>query len=155
MNVEMDSQAKVFREQKHPRPPPRVFCSPWTLCIGSEIICKDYQQELYDHCALVDLRERWGTTTRPTPRHHFDLVDWHVLGQAMLSLPPKRRHWVAKHSVGICSVNTELLRWNRWLDNHCPRCGAAEDARHVWTCPHPEAVTRWEEQIRQLRDWLT
>ena len=73
----------------------------------------------------------------------------------MLSLPPKRQHWVAKHSVGICGVNTELIHWNRRLDNHCPPCGAAEYARHVWTCPHPEAATRWEEQIHQLRDWLT
>ena len=72
----------------------------------------------------------------------------------MNSLPRQRRNWVSKHASGVCGVNTVLLKWKQWDDDHCPRCGMTETAEHVWKCKGVGATDIWLSALTALDQWL-
>jgi hypothetical protein len=52
-------------------------------------------------------------------------------------------------------VGVRLKQWRYQDHDHCPRClQEGEDAAHVLSCPHPEAVTTWFNSIDRLRETL-
>jgi hypothetical protein len=83
-------------------------------------------------------------------------VDWEACGQAMASSSLTTRHWIVKHTSGMCGTGKMMKLWKQRSSSKCPRCEApVEDAAHVWRCPQPEAKAVWEQSIDGLREWMT
>ncbi len=45
--------------------------------------------------------------------------------------------------------------WKERDSDACPRCGAFEDAPHVWTCSGEGADEVWAKSIHDLEEWMT
>ncbi len=83
------------------------------------------------------------------------LVNWKAIERAMKDAAPGMRRWVTKHASGMCGVGEYMQHWGLTETNECPRCGAPEDARHVNSCPSPEAQEEWDSLMDELGDWMT
>ena len=81
-------------------------------------------------------------------------MNWQACKNAMKSLTIGRRHWIVKHVSGHAGVGVKMVQWKMQDSAACPRCGAEEDSRHVWTC---QAVDAWwvrMQHIFKLDTWL-
>ena len=72
----------------------------------------------------------------------------------MKRLKIARRHWIAKHTEGVCGVGKWLVTWQEREKEDCPRCSEFEDARHVWLCPAAEAKLIRKEGISGISQWM-
>jgi hypothetical protein len=57
-------------------------------------------------------------------------VNWEACEAAMKRLKIARRHWIAKHTKGMCGVGKWLVTWQERETEDCPRCSEFKDARH-------------------------
>ncbi len=67
-------------------------------------------------------------------------MHWEVIEHTMKASPLARRTLVTKHATGMCGVGKFMKIWGERDTDACPRCGAPENAAHVWICPHPQAI---------------
>jgi hypothetical protein len=81
-------------------------------------------------------------------------VNWEACEAAMKRRKIARRHWIAKHTKGMCGVGKWLVTCNERENADCPRCSAPEDARHVWLCPDAEAKLIRNEGISDIAQWM-
>lgn len=65
-----------------------------------------------------------------------------------------RRHWIAKHALGECGVNTVLVKRKEKNSALCKRCGTEETTTHVWQCQTPEVHDIWITAVAKLDKWL-
>jgi hypothetical protein len=72
----------------------------------------------------------------------------------MRAAPIHCRHWISKHSTGICGTSKMMKRWGKRLTDTCPRCPEVEDVSHVWTCQAPAATHIWQAAINGLQIWF-
>jgi hypothetical protein len=47
-----------------------------------------------------------------------------------------------------------MVKWKEQLTPACPRCGIAENARHVWLCQDPAVFFVWALLMSALSDWM-
>ena len=66
----------------------------------------------------------------------------------------QRRHWICKHSLGVCGTNSVLVKWKQREDDSCIRCGAIETPTHVWKCPDHDSQFIWTSALLDLDLWL-
>lgn len=81
-------------------------------------------------------------------------INWDACEMAMRRLKISRRHWIVKHSEGMCGVGKWLLIWKDRDTDACPLCSAPEDARHVWKCPDHQAQAIRTKGISNISNWM-
>jgi hypothetical protein len=47
-----------------------------------------------------------------------------------------------------------MKRWKMQQDDSCLRCGAPEDAAHIWTCHGERAGDTWGKALIDLEGWF-
>jgi len=55
----------------------------------------------------------------------------------------------------MCGVGKILQQWKETDTPNCPRCGAFEDADHVWKCQAPSARAAWHRHLELLNRWMS
>jgi hypothetical protein len=61
-----------------------------------------------------------------------------------------RRWFIKKHLCGMCGVGKFLVQWKEAQVDQCPRCGAPEDARHVWEFRASSTIEKWHLLLQLL-----
>jgi len=54
----------------------------------------------------------------------------------------------------MCGVGKFIKRWKEQEEDACPRCGAQEDAPHVWLCKGQGTEDRWTKALQELENLL-
>ncbi len=54
----------------------------------------------------------------------------------------------------MCRVGKFMKRWKMQQDDSCLRCGAPEDAAHIWTCHGERAGDTWGKALIDLEGWF-
>jgi hypothetical protein len=156
LNIEMDARAKTYWSETIAKPLPRQFSitgEPWALWIGPLKVCRDVATTIISHVHGPPCQEYWATKNNfgAATRH---VVDWFATNLAMRAAPIHCRHWISKHSTGICGTSKMMKRWGKRLTDTCPRCPEVEDVSHVWTCQAPAATHIWQAAINGLQIWF-
>ncbi len=157
LNIEMDLRAKTHwyaNQSQSQEIQYSIPGEPWSVWIQGRKVCVDIRNTLLDYIHGGEARNWWDQKGRFMTGTSAE-VDWDACAQAMRSAPVTRRHWVTKHASGWCGVGKMMQLWKEWDNPDCPRCGATEDARHVWTCPAPSVIPVWDRSITRLKAWMT
>lgn len=159
LNVRMDDLAKRRRIALETAPftvSPlyRLPHEKWQLCLGVYKICRDVDKQICHHISEDQMRAYWSKT-RERGGRQFDDVDWDGIHDAINKLPKHRQHWIAKHVLGECRVNTVMVKRKEKTCNKCKRCGEVETTSHVWKCRAPESLALWQQSLSKLRAHLT
>jgi hypothetical protein len=125
----------------------------WPIFINGQKIHSYLQSSLYEEIYRSKMSLHWERKQRMTTERSI-LVNWPACASAMQRLKISRRHWIAKHSEGMCGVGKWLVIWKEREHPDCPRCSAFEDAQHVWNCPSPEATLIRTTGISTLSSWM-
>ena len=84
----------------------------------------------------------------------FNSVAWDSVYAAGRQVSTQRRHWICKHSLGVCGTNSVLVKWKQREDDSCIICGAIETPTHVWKCPDHDSQFIWTSALLDLDLWL-
>jgi len=156
LNVDMDRAAKAHWESRHALSdiPVQfaVYLEPWSLWINGTKQCQRLSPSVVAHIHGTEGKHWWRERRANNPEP--SLVDWDAVGEAMKNSSIPRRHWVAKHTSGFCSVGVMMHRRKMWPTPGCPRCQQSETAKHVWACRSAAADARWTAALSRLRHWL-
>lgn len=80
-------------------------------------------------------------------------IDWEASGMAFRTLSLYQQLWTPKWLTSFVPYGKNIARWGGI--NMCPRCGGPEDHRHhVLSCPAPDAITCWNNNVTALDSWL-
>jgi hypothetical protein len=155
LNIEMDSLAKIFWNDMCENQAENITIAGeyWPVYIEGEKIASKLDERIRDHVLGQAQCDRWERKGRLT-RESITRVNWQACGKAMKSLTIGRRLWIAKHVSGHAGVGTKMVQWQLRESAACPRCGAEEDCRHVWTCHSPDARLLRLQHIVKLDEWL-
>jgi hypothetical protein len=112
LNIEMDSRAKTYWSETIAQPLPRQFLitgEPWALWIGPLKVCRDVAPTIISHVHGPPCQEYWATKNKfgAATRH---VVDWSAANLAMRAVLIHPRHWISKHSTGICGTSKMMKR---------------------------------------------
>jgi hypothetical protein len=157
LDIDMDLAAKVHwhrhAEHRH-RPAWKIYGEPWSLWIGPRKLCRNLRDQITDFILGTKAKEYWDSRNCFGQATSAD-VDWEACGQAMASASTTTRHWIVKHTAGICGSGKMMKVWKQRSSSKCPRCEApVEDAAHIWRYPQREANAVWEQSIDGLREWM-
>jgi hypothetical protein len=154
LNIEMDKLAKSALKNMTDNPPMfDVVGSPWSIWIQETKIVKDIPSSIYNKVHGPMALKYWETHGKSTSEHTQD-INWGGVGRTMKALPLQRRWFITKHLTGMCGVGKFLVRWKEKESSDCPRCGAYEDAQHVWLCCHVDVRNLWKTELDKLLAWL-
>ena len=154
-NVLMDERAAQVYELTSPDcMPPAPQGSIPAVCVAGSVVVSDFHDRLRLHVngpGLVEHLEQHGKFGSGSS----ELVHWGAYHFALRSQPLNRRHWVLKSTMNRSAVGVEMVRRRQWWTAACPRCGfPSETALHVFTCPHQEVTTLWDDALRRLDRWF-
>jgi hypothetical protein len=155
LNIEMDSLAKVYWSDMCNTPTVNTSIADeyWPVRIEAEKISSNLDERIRDHILGKAQCDRWERKGRLTSES-IARVNWRACEKAMRSLAIGRRLWIAKHVSGHVGVGIKMVQWQMRESASCPRCGAEEDSRHVWTCHSPDARFMRLQHIVKLDEWL-
>jgi hypothetical protein len=123
--------------------------------IGPRKLCRNLRSQFIDFIQGAEAKKYWDSKNRFGQATSAD-VDWEACGQAMASISLTTRHWIVKHTSGMCGTGKMMKLWKKRSSLKYPLCEApVEDAAHVWRCLQPEAKAVWEQSIDGLREWMT
>jgi hypothetical protein len=161
LNIQMDNLAKAYWQEQAPKPQPDLQLLEgeyWPVFLNGRKTQSSLCTTIYEDIYRKKLSIHWHKHDRMTP-DQFRLVNWEACEQAMRRLKISRRHWVAKHTEGMCGVNKWLFKWKDRDTDECPRCSLPEDARHVWQClaenTHPIRAAGMERLDNWMQSSLT
>jgi hypothetical protein len=130
LNIQMDSLAKMYwMEMFHQAPQSTSFITGeyWPVFIQGHKIHSSLQTSLYSSIYQQKMASHWEKKNRFT-KDQFMQINWDACEMAMRRLKISRRHWIVKHSEGMCGVGKWLLIWKDRDTDACPLCSAPEDA---------------------------
>mgnify|MGYP003519673277 CR=1 FL=1 len=156
LNIEMDSLAKMHWLEKSGQQQPlnsMITGEYWPVFIDGRKIHSNLWDSLYEEIYRIKMATHWEKHDR-LDRERSMLVNWEACAVAMKRLKISRRHWIAKHSEGMCGVGKWLVIWQERETEDCPRCSEFEDARHVWLCQEVEAKCIRKEGISSISRWM-
>jgi hypothetical protein len=157
LNIEMDLRAKTHWYETHETSRDIQYSipgEPWSVWIQGRKLCSDVRTDLLEYIHGREALTWWDKKGRFTTSTSAN-VDWEACAQAMRNATITRRHWITKHAAGWCGVGKMMKLWQEWDTPDCPRCGAFEDARHVWQCPASSVTPVWERSLARLKAWMT
>jgi NADH pyrophosphatase NudC (nudix superfamily) len=153
----MDEDAKVHWAETVDKPCYRQFTisgEPWAIWLQDKNIRMNLHSTLRTTTHGQASLDYWGKHVKFGHGTYSD-VDWKATGKAMAKVMISRRHWVAKHSSGVCGTSKMMLRWKKRATDVCPRClNEVEDATHAWQCQDPRAINVWTQAIANLEVWI-
>ena len=152
LNVEMDGLAKEHwaRSVALGRPSSRIHAEPWSVWFQDTKLVSPIREKIYELVHGPPLEEYWISRQR-FKSDIYSLYDWEALDDAIRPLSLSRRLWLTKHLSGWCSVGRMAKRWRLRATDECPRCQFPENARHVWSCKDPRAISQMETSVTQLK----
>ena len=157
LNIQMDHLAKSYWHEQYTldqTPPHEITGEYWPVLINGRKVHSALRPTLYDEIYRKKLAIHWEKHERMS-QEHSQLINWEACAQAMQRLKISRRHWVAKHTEGMCGVGKWLVIWKDHDTDDCPRCSAPEGARHVWQCPAADAKKIRSTGMDRLSQWMT
>jgi hypothetical protein len=84
----------------------------------------------YEEINRKKMAMHWETNDRMWQERSM-LVHWEGCEASMKRLQISRRHWVAKHTEGMCGVGKWLVILQERETEDCPTCSEFEHAQHV------------------------
>jgi hypothetical protein len=154
LNIEMDTMAKAFLQEAQTTK--RNFVTihePWSLWIDKCKIGTDLDAVVYDTFHSPNARKYWANKHQVDEEVIND-VNWPAVQDALSTSPLSKRLFITKHAAGMCGVGKFMARWKKRDTSACPRCGAFEDATHVWKCRGEDADRVWKQSLDHLKDWM-
>ena len=125
-----------------------------TVWLSDTLVVQETSARIRSHVHTPPLMNYWEKKKKFGDLDHR-AVSWKVLGTALSEVNWKRRHWVIKHTSGVCAVGVQMLRRKEWKHSRCPRCGEdQESTTHVWVCPDPRAGELWNKEMQGFQTWL-
>jgi len=157
MNIFCDTVAKIHwtdtQQQQETRPPVMIAGEPWSLWIQGRKVATNLEHKLTDHIHGQRAISYWQKHDKISPQEEHHQIDHAATRRAMKAVSLRRRHWVTKHSAGICGTNSNMKLWKQRESAKCPRCEClVETATHVWLCPATEKP--WDLALLSLESWL-
>jgi len=152
-NARMDAAAK--QHIAIAKAMPRHFNipgEPWQLWVEGRKITSKIQESIYSAVHRPESEAYWEN--KEGQKDGIALVDWKNIGYAMKKAPRTRRVFLTKHICGMCGLGKFMKRWKEWEEDACPRCGAQEDAPHVWLCKGQGTEDRWTKALQELENLL-
>jgi hypothetical protein len=125
----------------------------WSINLPSGRVYKKLRDQLYEHWSLDPMRKFW-CAKKNWSEETFYSIAWDAIQAAGTHLSTQRRHWICKHTIGVCGTNSVLKRWKQRDDDTCTRCGQVETPTHVWKCPDPDSRFIWTAALKELDTWL-
>ena len=155
LNVQMDTDAKQMRRSKIPISefislPNQLY----QLSFNNHYICKHLQSTIQEGISENTMKKYWDRKNQ-VESTVFPLISWQEVGKAMKQKKPDKKHWLVKHATGNCGVNSILVHRKKKKCPNCLRCGLYEDSTHVWKCQHPTTSELWDNELNELRIWLS
>jgi hypothetical protein len=156
LNIQMDNLAKsVWQEQFSMVQPSLQLIDGeyWPVFINGRKIHSNLRTTIDDDIYQKKLEIHWEKNDRMR-LEQFHLINWEACAHAMKCLRISRRHWVEKHSKGMCGIGRWMLKWKEQDTDECPRCQAPEDARHVWLYPANSTIPICVAAMENLNLWM-
>lgn len=125
----------------------------WQLHASTNKICRSLQFNINDHISRNLMKTMWIRRNKLT-EETFQKIDWDAIQAAMKDVKTSKRHWIAKHSIEECGVNTVLVKRKEKKSDLCKRCGEVETTTHVWQCQEQKSQEIWTTSVEQLGLWL-
>ena len=152
LNVEMDMLAKAHwaRSVTLGRSSSSIHCEPWSVWYQQVKLVSPIRDTIYEIIHGPPLDAYWLSRKRFLLAS-LPFYDWEALEDATRPLPLTRRLWLTKHLSGWCSVGRMAQRWKLRSSAVCPRCPVVENARHVWGCKDPRAISRFDQSVDHLQ----
>jgi hypothetical protein len=126
---------------------------PWSIRFLGIKLTSPLDDTIYDIVHATQARAYWQNR-RDLPDVVFEDINWTAYQGARLSSPLHTNTFITKHSVGMCGVGKFMVQWRQREKPSCPRCGAFEDAPHVWKCHGENADIIWQASKDSLESWL-
>ncbi len=82
----------------------------WNISLPSGRIYKDLDNTIFDAWSLIPMRKFWCKRQGWT-EETFNSVAWTAIHTAGRHVSIQKRHWICKHSVGVCGTNSVLTKW--------------------------------------------
>jgi hypothetical protein len=154
LNIEMDTIAKsVLHRWSEALEHQQIEGEPWAVWSNNIKIINDFDARLYEIFHSKQIEEYW-IKKRKFPRHMAADIHWEAMKRALTSVPLARRLFITKHATGMCGVGKFMRLWGERDTDSCPRCGAPENASHVWICPQEQATEVWDLSLHKLKEWM-
>jgi len=125
----------------------------WPVLINGRKIHSRLQDSLYEEIYREKMSLHWEKKDQTSQECSMS-INWEACAAAMKRLKISRRHWIAKHTEGMCGVGKWLVIWKEQEVADCPCCSEFEDAPHVWVCQEQEATALREEGFSRLSAWM-
>ncbi len=150
----MDTRAKQHLRTARLLPRHYLISSePWSLWTNNKKIVYDLPNTIYDLVHTPAVKEYWKSKDNLSDEV-INSVNWEAISITMKETKRTRRVFISKHASGMCGVGKFMKRWKCRDDSTCPRCGAHEDAAHVWKCKGRGAEEVWEKALSNLEGWF-
>ena len=144
LNIEVDKLAKsVVNSWVENLENQQVEGEPWAIWSNAVKLINDFDSKLYEILQSKSIEEYW-IKKKKFPNHQTSNIHWEAIGKAMKEAPLERRRFITKHAAGMCGVGKFMKLWGERETDTCPRCGAMENASHVWICPQLQAAISTE-----------
>jgi hypothetical protein len=154
LNIEMDRLAKsVVTSWTENLSHQEIEGEPWSVWINEIKLVNELEAKLYEIMYSKTAEEYWIRKEKFSASQATN-IHWEAIGKAMKELSLARRTFMTKHVTGLSGVGKFMKIWGERDTDACPRCGAPENAAHVWTCPHPQATDVWNDSMKKLEDWM-
>ena len=154
LNVIVDKDALACRLNNNPVLPRYLLPhDSWTVELPNGRVFKNLHTQLYEAWSLHPMQSFW-CKKRGWSVDTFNSIAWDALQKAGKRITIQRRHWISKHSIGICGVNSVLSKWKQREDDSCTQCGQVETTTHVWKCPDKDLRFIWKSALHDLDLWL-
>lgn len=111
------------------------------------------QNTVYD-IVHSDIAWSYWEQKEKLPTGTLDLIHWEAIQQALKEVPCTRKHFIIKHTMGMCGVGKFMRLWGKQDTYTCLQCGKAKDATHVWICNEMGALELWNKSLLALGEWM-
>jgi Reverse transcriptase (RNA-dependent DNA polymerase) len=159
LNIRADSVANLRRENTSIQ----TFCDQpsniqfpgeiWQVHVGKIKVCRNLPVSLKEFISANTMEQMWSRRKKLSATT-FSMVDWEAIQGAMKEIRTPRRHWIIKHALEECGINTVLKKRKEKTDSTCRRCGSEETATHVWQCQDIQVQEIWSRSIASMVSFL-
>jgi hypothetical protein len=134
-------------------PPDTLSGESWSIWTQGKKIVSEFANTIYDKVHSKEAKEYW-TRKESLLQETVDTVNWDLIELAMNESKCSKRVFILNYTSGMCRVGKFMKRWKIRQDDSCLRCGAPEDAAHVWTCHGERSGDTWEKALLDLEGWF-
>ena len=156
LNVEMDALAQLLCRKLQDSPDKAIELStPGVLVsIHGHIISKNLKSKICTQARHNRTLDYWKRKFR-WDDNIVASIDWKNRGIALKQTTLERRRLILKHSTGMSSIGTAMVRFRLKTSAKCPQCDMDEDEMHIICCQGVETEKIKSEAVAELESNLT